>query len=76
MPKQDGRHFPYGIFKCIFFNENESVSIKISLKFVPKSRIHNIAALVQIMTWRQATSPCLNQGSFTNAYMGHSVSMI
>ena len=36
-------------FKCIFLNENIWISIKISLKFVPKGPINNIPALVQIM---------------------------
>ena len=30
-----------GIFKCIFLNENVRISIKISLKFVPKGPIDN-----------------------------------
>ena len=34
-PKQNGRHFADGIFKCIFLNENAWISLKISLKFVP-----------------------------------------
>ena len=45
-PRQNGRHFPDDIFKCIFFNENVLISIKISLKFVPKGQINNIPALV------------------------------
>ena len=37
-------------------------SLKISLKFVPKLRINNILALIQIMTWRnQAASHYLRQ---------------
>ena len=60
--RENGCHFPDNIFKCIFFNENVWISIKISLKFVPKGLINNIPALVQIMAWGcQATSPCLNQ---------------
>ena len=39
-------------FICIFLNENASISIKISLKFVPKDPINNIPTLVQIMAWR------------------------
>ena len=31
--------------------ENVWISIKISLKFVPKDPINNIPALVQIMAW-------------------------
>ena len=50
--RQDGRHFPDGIFICIFLNENEWHLIKISLKFVPKFPINDIPALVQIMAWR------------------------
>ena len=52
-PRQNGRHFPDDIFKCIFLNENVRISIKISLKFVPKGPINNIPALVQIMAWRR-----------------------
>ena len=40
------------IFKRSFFNENVWISIKISLKFVPKGPINNILALFQIMAWR------------------------
>ena len=42
----NGRHFLHDIFKCIFLNENVLISIKISLKFVPKGQINNIPALV------------------------------
>ena len=45
-PRQNGRHFPDDILKCIFLNENVLISIKISLKFVPKGQINNIPALV------------------------------
>ena len=58
MPIQNSRHF-----KCIFFNENAWISIKISLKFVAKDSINSISALVQIMAWR-----------LTDAYMRHSAS--
>ena len=37
-------------FKCIFWNENVWISIKISLKIVS---IKNIPALVQIIAWRR-----------------------
>ena len=52
-PRHHGRHFPGDIFKCIFLNENVSISIKISLKFVSKVPINYIPALVQIMDWRR-----------------------
>ena len=55
-PRQNGRHFADDIFKWIFFNENVWISLKISLKFVPKVRINNIPALVQIMAWHRPLS--------------------
>ena len=51
-PRQNGRHFTYDTFKRIFLNETFRISIKISLKFVPKGPINNIPALVQVMAWR------------------------
>ena len=52
-PRQNGSLFADDTFKRIFFNEHIRISIKISLKFVPKGLINNIAALVQIMAWRR-----------------------
>ena len=34
-PRQNGRHLPNNIFKCIFLNVNAWIANKISLKFVP-----------------------------------------
>ena len=52
-PRQNGRHFPVDMLKCIFLNENVYISIKISLKYVPKVPITNIRELVQIMASRR-----------------------
>ena len=52
-PRQNGRLFADDTFKRIFLNENIKISIKISLKFVPRGLINNIPALVQIMAWRR-----------------------
>ena len=52
-PRQNGRHFADDIFKCMFFNENAWIPIKISPKFVPLGPINKILALVQIMAWRR-----------------------
>ena len=60
-PRQNGRHFADAIFKCIFLNENVSISIKISLKYVPKGPINNIPALVQIMAWRRTGDKPLSE---------------
>ena len=65
-PRQNGRHFPDDIFKCIFFNENVLISIKISLKFVPKRQINNIPALVQIMAWRRSGDKPLSEAMMEN----------
>ena len=63
-----------GIFNCIFFNENDRISIKISLKYVPRSPIDKKAALVQVMAWRRTgdkplPGPMMTQ--FIDAYMRH-----
>ena len=52
-PRQNGRLFADDTFKRIFLNENIRISIEISLKFVPKGLINNIAAPVLIMAWRR-----------------------
>ena len=52
-PRQNGHYFPDDISECIFLKENDWIPINISLKFVPKSPINNIPALVQIMAWRR-----------------------
>ena len=44
--RQNGCHFADDTFKRILLNENVRISIKISLKFVPKGLINNIPALV------------------------------
>ena len=70
-PKQNKYHLA-DIFKCIFLNENVLISIKISLKFIPKGPINNILTLVQIMAWhwlgRQAIT-WTNDDYITDAYM-------
>ena len=59
-PRQNGRHFA-DIFKCIFLNENVWIPIAISLKFIPKGPINNIAALVQIMARRRSGDKPLSE---------------
>ena len=63
---QDGRHFPDDIFKCIFLNENVLISIKSSLKFVPKGPFKNIPALVQIMAWHRPGDKPLSEPVMVN----------
>ena len=60
-PRWNEPHFADDTFKRIFFNENVWISIKISLKFVPKGPINNIPALVQIMAWRRSGDKPLSE---------------
>ena len=46
-----GGDFADDIFRCIFLNENFSISKKIPLQYVPYGLIDNMAASVQIMAW-------------------------
>ena len=64
--RQNGRHFANDIFNCIFMNENVWIPIKISLKFVPKSPIKTIPALVQIMAWRRPGDKPLSEPMMVN----------
>ena len=68
-PKQNGSHFADDIFKCIFLNENEWISLKISLKFVLKGPINNIPALVQIMAWCRPGNKPLSEPMMDNLPM-------
>ena len=52
-PRQNGRLFADDTFKRIFLNENYRITIKISLKFVPRGLFNIIPALVLIMAWRR-----------------------
>ena len=60
-PRQNGRHFTDGIFKCTFLSENVWILIKNSLKFVPKGPINNISTWVQIMAWRRSGDKPLSE---------------
>ena len=59
--RQNGRHFPEDILRCIFLNENVWIAIKFSKKFVPKGLINNIPALVQIMAWHRPGAKPLSE---------------
>ena len=77
-PRQNGRHFPDGNFKCILFDKNAYISIDVPLKFVTKSPINNIPALVQMMAWRRPGDKPLSEpmlAQVTDAYMRQSASM-
>ena len=54
-PRQNCHHFADDIFKCMFLDDREWISLKISLKLFPKIWINNIPALVE------ATSHYLKQ---------------
>ena len=70
-PRQNSRHSPNDIFKCIFINIR--MLIKISLKFVPKGQINNIPVLVSIMAFlselmmaRLLTHICVTRPQWVN----------
>ena len=70
--RQDGRHFAHNIFECIFLNENCSILIKISLKYVRKCPMDNNPAFVQKMAWGQTGDKPLFEpmmALFGDAYM-------
>ena len=61
-----------GTLKCIFLNENDIISIQMSLKFVPRSPIDSQTALVQVMAWRWIGDKPLCQqllAQFIDVYM-------
>ena len=73
-PKQNGRHFEDGIFKCIFMNDRFRILIQISLKFILKGLTDNTSALVQVMAWGQTGDKPLPESmvtQFIDAYMRH-----
>ena len=50
------------------------ISIRISLKFIPKARTDNMSALVQVTAWHRADDKPLHETKltqFTDAYMWH-----
>ena len=62
------------IYKFIFLNENDSIPIQISLKFVARCSIDNKPALVQVMAWHWTGDKPLSEPMlfrFTDAYMRH-----
>ena len=65
-PRQNGHHFADDTFNRIFVNENVRISIKFSLKFVPKGSINNNPALVQIMAWRRPGDTPLSEPMIVN----------
>ena len=68
-PRQNGCHFADDVFKRIFLNENAWISLKISLKFVPKVPTNNIPALIKIMAWRRPGDKPLSEPMMVNLLM-------
>ena len=61
--------------KCNFLNENDRISIRISLKFVSRGPIDNKPALVQVMAWlrtghKPLPEPMLTQFTYINVTLG------
>ena len=51
--------------KCVFLNETCNISIKISLKIVPKDAIHIISLRVQVIAWHQTDNKQLAEPMLT-----------
>ena len=51
-----------------FLDENVSIAIKKSLKFLPKGSINNTPPLVQIMAWRRRGDKPLSEPMVVNLY--------
>ena len=79
-PRQNGRRFANDTFKRIFLNEKVGISIKISLKLVPKGPITNNPALLQIMAWCRSGDKPLSEPMMVSLlmpiYMRHTAAMI
>ena len=57
------------IFKYIFLNEKDKILIQISLKLVPRGRIDNRPALVQVMVWHRTGNKPLLEPMLTQIYV-------
>ena len=71
-PKQDGHHFVDGILKCLLFNENVRLSIKISMNIVSSGPVNNNS----VIAWRRTGDKPLSEPMmvyFTDAYHSASV---
>ena len=73
-PGENDRHLVRRQFQKHFFNENDRIPIRVSLKFVHRSPIDNKPIFVRVMAWRWTgdkplPEPMLTQ--FTDAYMRH-----
>ena len=65
--RQNGRQFLNDLFFQFYFeNENIWISIKISLKFIPKGPVNNIPAMVYMMTWRRPGDKSLSEPMVSN----------
>ena len=77
-PSQNGCHFTDDTFKRIFLNENDRISIKISLKFVPKAPITQYSIVGSdngLAPARRQAIIWTNSGLVTDPYMRRSASM-
>ena len=73
-PGKNGRKFGRRYFQSHFLERNVWISIKISLKSVPKGPIENKPELVQVMAWHRTGGMPLPEPLFTqsiDAYIWH-----
>ena len=72
--ERNGRHFPDDFWNAFFVNENISISITISLKYISKGSINNILALFLIMAWRRSGDKPLSEPTMASFLTHISVS--
>ena len=65
-PEQNHRHAADDIFKCFIFNEEDWISIQISLKFVSEGPIDNKSVLRWMMVWYRTGDKPLPEPVLTN----------
>ena len=66
--------FVNDISKNIFLNENDRISIQISLKFVRRGSNDSMSALIQVMAWCRSSDKPLPEWmltQFTETFMRH-----
>ena len=72
------RHFVDDIFKCIFFNENITLSMKMSPRVVSQGPLDNTSSLVEVMARHRTGDKPLPKSmmtQITDAYRPHTAAM-
>ena len=76
-PRQNGQHLADNILKCIFFNENVWILLKISPNFVPNFQINKYFRIGSDHGWHQPGDTPLSEPMMVKlrTHMRHSASI-